>query len=96
MIQTHICDAAHLKGDHGRGDTHIDMIYMYYMCLPFGGLFVDFDTVIRGFLSQMKTPNLHKLSVFRANDGKKAPNLSKIGWFLYKIGILMGGKWGQN
>ena len=45
----------------------------------------------------MKGPNLHKLGVFLANDGKKPPILAKLGvFFLYRIGILMDGKWGQN
>ena len=33
---------------------------------------------------------------YGANDGKKHPILAKFGCVLYKIGILMGGKWGQS
>ena len=40
----------------------------------------------------MKAPNLHKLGVFWVKDGKMHPSLGTMGVFLFKIGMLMGGK----
>ena len=79
----------------GGGSTHIDMVDIYVPAF-WSAFFADFVIAIGGFSSQMKAPNLHKLGVFCANDGKKHPILAKSGVFLYKIGILMGCKWGQN
>ena len=66
-----------------------------------GHFFADFGIAIGGFSSQMKAPNIHKLGIFWANDGKKHPILAKLGvffffFFFFLSDILMGGKWGQN
>ena len=60
-------------------------------------LFMQTNTIelIRVVWYSDEATQFYKLDVFQANNGEK-PNFSQIGCLLYKISILMGGKWGQN
>ena len=62
-------------------------------CL-WGRFFTVFGIAIGGFHHRWRHPiNINWMNFKQMMV--KAPNLSKIGCFLFKIGILMGGKWGK-
>ena len=69
----------------GRGV--LTLTWYTYMCLPFGVLFCRFwySDWGGGFHHRWKAPNLHKLGVFWANDGKKQPTSAKSGNFCTKL-----------
>ena len=62
------------------GGSHINMVYVLCACL-LGRFFAKFGIAIRGFSSETKDSNLHKLCVFGAISCKKHPNLSN--WVLF-------------
>ena len=68
------------------------------MYLPFGALFREiwYRDGGGGGSSETKEPKLHKLGVFWANYRKKHPISPKLGAFLLKNGIPMGGKLGKK
>ena len=53
---------------------------------------MKFGIAIGGGSSETKEPKLHKLGVFWTNYCKKHQIWSKLGAFLPKMGLLMGGE----
>ena len=78
------------------GGGILTLTWYTYMCLPFRALFCYIWYSDQGVSSEMKEPKLHKLGVIWANYCEKHPIWSKLGAFLSKMYILMGGKLGKK